>query len=161
MSDPFNPKRKVVSTTTVNMGGVSVMLGMPAGRDLPILTVKSIMGTMTACSKRGIPFEFGAVAHSAVVQWARDEVIDMFLKSDCNVLFWIDSDMVWEPGHFLRFLVWTQLYDVVCGAYPAKLDRTTFYLLRDEPVVRNEHGLLPINGVGLGFVAMRRNVVEK
>lgn len=156
MSYPF-ARRK--SEREVNMAGVSVMIGMPAGRDLPIQTVKSLIGTFSACRDRGVACQFGAIANSAVIQWARDEVVDIFLKSDANVLFWIDSDMAWEPGQFIRFLVWTQIYDVVCGAYPAKMDRPTFYLLGCDGKP-NEHGLLDIDGIGLGFVAMRRSVVE-
>ena len=155
MSYPF-ARRDV---RTVNMAGVSVMIGMPAGRDLPIQTVKSLIATFAACGERGAPCHFGAIANSAVIQWARDEVIELFLKSDAQVLFWIDSDMVWEPGQFIRLLVWSQIYDVVCAAYPAKVEPTTFYLMREESTP-NEHGMLEIHGIGLGFTAMRRAVVE-
>ncbi len=153
MSDPF------ARPHTVKMGDVSVMIGMPAGRDLPIQTVKSLIATFTACRDRGLACQFGAIANSAVIQWARDEVVDLFLKSDCSVLFWVDSDMVWEPGQFIRVLVWAQLYGVACAAYPAKLEVPTFYLLPGNGVP-NVHGLLEIDGIGLGFVAMRREVVE-
>lgn len=113
---PFDKKTEGVAfTRNINMAGVSVMIGMPAGRDLPIQTVKSLIGSFAACSERGVPCQFGAIANSAVIQWARDEVVDLFLKSDANVLFWIDSDMVWTPEQFIRLLVWSQVYDVVCA----------------------------------------------
>lgn len=154
MSDPFAPRPR-----SVPMNDVSVMVGIPAGRDLPIQTVKSLIGTFAACSERGIPCQLGAVAGSAVIQWARDEVVDMFLKSDATHLFWIDSDMVWEPGQFIRLLIWSQIYGVVCGAYPAKLDVPTFYI-QIESHYANEHGLMEIKGVGLGFTCMTRKVVQ-
>jgi hypothetical protein len=158
---PFTKRRGGVATTlNLNMAGVSVMIGIPAGRDLPIQTVKSLIGTFAACSERGVPCQLGAIANSAVIQWARDEVADLFLKSDASVLFWIDSDMEWEPGHFIRLLIWSQVYDVVCAAYPAKIDRPTFYL-QDEGGKPDSHGLRPIKGIGMGFVAMRRSVVER
>ena len=144
---------------TVNMSGVSVMIGMPAGRDLPIQTVKSLIGTFSACHTRGTKCSLGAIANSAVVQWARDEVVDLFLKSDAQVLFWIDSDMAWEPWQFLRLLVWSQIYDVVCAAYPAKVEPPTFYLLGNGNPI-NPHGLREIDGIGLGFTVMRRSIVE-
>lgn len=155
MSDPFAPPMR-----SVDMSDVSVMVGMPAGRDLPIQTVKSLLGTFAACQERGIPCQFGAIANSAVIQWARDEVVDLFVKSDANVLFWIDSDMAWEPGQFIRMLIWARLYGVVCASYPAKIDTPTFYVLHEEGRLPNAHGLLEIDGIGLGFVAMRREVVE-
>lgn len=154
---PFEKKRAPLQS--VPMNDVSVMIGMPAGRDLPIQTVKSLIGTFAACSERGIPCQLGAVANSAVIQWARDEVVDIFLKSDATHLFWIDSDMAWEPGQFIRLLIWSQLYGVVCGAYPAKIEPPTFYL-QTESATSNEHGLLEIKGIGLGFVVMKREIVE-
>lgn len=141
------------------MNGVSVMIGMPAGRDLPVLTVKSLIGTSSALQSRGIECRFGFIANSAVIQWARDEVIDTFLESDCKVLFWIDSDMVWEPGQFIRLLVFSQMFDVICAAYPAKIETPTFYMNWDKGPP-NEYGLLEIKGLGLGFTVMRREVVE-
>ncbi len=157
MSDPFAS----TNMQTINMAGVSVMLGIPAGRDFDALTVKSLVQTFISAQQRGVSVQLGMVAHCAVIQWARDEVIDLFLQSDCTTLFWIDSDMVWEPGQFLRLVIWSQLYDVVCAAYPAKQDATTFFMLRDEKEVANGHGLMEIEGTGLGFVVMRRAVVEK
>ena len=104
----------------IDLKGLSVMVGMPAGRDLPGLTVKSLMGTQSLCRDVGVPFQFGMVIGSAVVQWARDEVIDLFLQSNATRLFWIDSDMVWEPEQFMRLLALSQYRDVICAAYPAK-----------------------------------------
>lgn len=147
----------------IDLKGLSVMVGMPAGRDLPGLTVKSLMGTQSLCRDVGVPFQFGMVIGSAVVQWARDEVIDLFLQSNATRLFWIDSDMVWEPEQFMRLLALSQYRDVICAAYPAKKEQPTFYV-NWEPeagLKQGEYGLLEINGIGLGFTVMSRRVVEE
>ena len=148
---------------TIDLAGIRVMVGIPAGRDLPVLTVKSLMGTQQLCRDRQVPFQLGMVAGSAVVQWARDEVVDLFIKSDATRLFWIDSDMVWEPEQFMRLLALSQYRDVICGSYPAKKDQPTFYVNFDEEagLVQGEYGLLEINGIGLGFTVMHRRVVEQ
>lgn len=146
----------------IDLKGISVMLGIPAGRDLPALTVKSLMGTQSLCRDVQVPFQLGMVIGSAVVQWARDEVVDLFLKSNATRLFWIDSDMVWEPEQFMRLLALSQYRDVICAAYPAKKDQPTFYVNYDKDcLVQGEYGLLNINGVGLGFTVMHRRVVEQ
>lgn len=147
----------------IDLKGLSVMIGMPAGRDLPGLTVKSLMGTQSLCRDVRVPFQFGMVIGSAVVQWARDEVVDLFLQSDATRLFWIDSDMVWKPEQFMRLLALSQYHDVICAAYPAKKEQPTFYVNWDSAVGLNqaEHGLLEINGIGLGFTVMSRKVVEE
>jgi hypothetical protein len=147
----------------INLDGLSVMLGMPAGRDLHPLTVKSLLGTTRLLQTMGIPYEPAMVAGCSVVQWARDEIADLFKKSSCSRLFWLDSDMVWEPEDFVRMLALSQIYDVVCATYPAKIDsQTTFYVNRDKDakLERNEHGLIEIWGVGLGFTVVSRSVME-
>lgn len=146
----------------IDLKGLSVMLGMPAGRDLPALTVKSLMGTQSLCRDVQVPFQLGMVIGSAVVQWARDEVIDLFLQSNATRLFWIDSDMVWKPDQFMRLLALSQYRDVICAAYPAKKDQPTFYVNYDKDcLVQGDYGLLNINGLGLGFTVMSRRVVEQ
>jgi hypothetical protein len=146
----------------IDLSGLSVMVGLPAGRDIPALTVKSLLGTFDLCRAVNVPAQLGMVIGSSVVQWARDEVIDLFLRSDANRLFWIDSDMVWEPEHFMRMLALSQRHDVVCATYPAKIDQPTFYVNRDEStVVTNRYGLMEIWGAGLGFTVITRPVIEQ
>lgn len=151
-----------MSDVQISLDGLSVMVGMPAGRDIPAYTVRSLLSTFALCQKMSIPCQLGMQAGNAVVQWARDEVADQFLASDANRLFWIDSDMVWEPEDFMRMLALSQKRDVVCATYTAKIDQPTFYVRYDEskPLEEDDLGLLPIWGVGLGFTVMRREVVE-
>jgi hypothetical protein len=145
------------------LDGLSVMVGIPAGRDLPVQTVKSLLGTFNLLQRINLPCQLGMIAGSSVVQWARDEVVDLFLKSDANRLFWIDSDMAWEPEQFMRMVALSTEYEVVCATYPAKIEQPTFYVHRDQKVKleANEHGLLDIWGVGLGFTVMQRKVLEE
>lgn len=145
----------------VPMGGVDVMMAIPFRNDFDPRTVRSITATFMACRDRGIPIRMEMVG--ALVEWARDGLVDAFLKSKSNVLFWVDSDMVWEPEQFMRLVVLSQLRPVVCAAYPAKKDPLTFFVNYDKtkPLVPDELGLLEMYGVGLGFTAMRREVVEK
>jgi hypothetical protein len=159
MSTPFARRPRDV---TFSLEAISVMLGMPAGRDLPALTVKSMLGTQAICRDAGVPFQLGMVTGSAVIQWARDEVVDLFLQSQATRLFWIDSDMVWQPEQFMRLLALTAVHDVVCAAYPAKREQPTFFVNWGAGgMAQNEFGLLEIKGVGLGFTVMTRKVVEE
>jgi len=147
---------------SVPLDGMSVTVGIPAGRDFDPRVVKSILGTFNTCYRMNIPCDLGMVANCAIVTKARDEVIDLFLKSENKKLFWVDSDMVWTPDQFIRMLALSTLYGVVCAAYPAKLDQKTFYMKYDEAagLTRNEHGLFEIHGIGLGFTVMDRRVIE-
>lgn len=152
-----------MSMVEIPMKGVDVMLAIPAGRDFDPATVRSIVATFIACQQRGIAVRLGMVANCSVIEWARDEIIDLFLESPCNALFCIDSDMVWEPEQFIRMLVLNQIHPVVCASYPAKKDAVTYYINRDEneELVPDEMGLVEVWGVGLGFTVIRREVIDK
>jgi hypothetical protein len=145
-----------METRSTDPAGLSVMIGMPAYAEIPVPTVVSLLGTYHASSTRGVRCEAGIVAGSSVVSWARDQVLDLFLQSDCNRLFWIDSDMAWRPDDFFRLLAHTQAFPVVAAAYPLKDDTARFIVAGIKPA---EHGLLEVDGVGLGFTVMRREVV--
>jgi len=146
----------------INMDGLNVCIGMPSSRDIPPLTVKSLLGTYSLCNELNIPCQFTLVAGNAIVQWARDEVVNLFLETDANRLFWIDSDIIWEPEDFVRLLALSQKNKVVGATYPAKVDPPTFYVHREEkPIETDKYGLMDVWGIGLGFTVMHREVVEK
>ena len=147
----------------ISLDNLSVCIGMPSSRDIHPLVVKSMFATKDLCSKHGISCSLAMVAGNAVVQWARDEVVDLLLQSDANRFFFVDSDMVWEPEDFMSLLALSQRRDIVCAAYTAKRDQPTFFIRYDEskPLRADEYGLIEILGVGLGFTVMRREVVQE
>jgi hypothetical protein len=146
----------------INMDGLSVCIGMPSTRDIHPLTVKSLFATQMLCLQYKIPCQLAMVAGNAVVQWARDEVIDLFLQSTSNRLFCIDSDIVWDAKDFVRLLALSQVKDVLCASYTAKKDQPTFYIRHDpEKLTMDEYGLIEVMGAGLGFTVIRREVVER
>jgi hypothetical protein len=84
-----------------------------------------------------------------------------------NKIFWIDSDIEWEPRDFIQ--IYESPLDVISGLYgttpygivaahvcdengnPRKIDKTHFYLDIDP---------VEVGGVGFGFVAMKQGVFE-
>lgn len=150
-----------MSAVEFDLGGVSVMIGIPCGPDLPWQTLQSIVETCLALRDKGIPFELKMVAGCSIVEQARSKVTHEFLSGSMNRLFMIDSDMQWKSSDFIRMLALSTKMDVVCAAYPAKRDACTFMLKWDEDaLVANEYGCLPIGGVGLGFTVVHRRVIE-
>lgn len=149
----------------IEMKGVKVMIGVPSSRNLHPATVTSLLGTQAYLMERSLDLKpgVGFVIGCAVIQKARDEVIDLFLKSDFTHLFWLDDDIVFEPEDFWRMLGIAQVYDVVTAAYPAKMDDTTTFFVKTatEEWIQNEHGLYEIEGIGLGFFCMSRKLVKE
>ena len=135
---------------------------MPTSRDINPLVVKSLMATRDLCGAHGIVMDLAIVSGNAVIQWARDEVMRLFLATKANRLFCIDSDIVWSPEDFMRFMALSQKFDVVCASYPAKKDQPTFYIRydKDKPPQSDKLGLIEIFGAGLGFTVVNRSVLE-
>ncbi len=151
----------MTETAQVDIGSVKVMIGMPCKGDMPPQTVMSLVKSVSFCASRGVQVDF-TVEICGVVEIGRDEVIDDFLRSPNHKLFWIDSDMVWEPEDFVRLVALSTKVDVVGAAYPAKVEgKTTFYAAYDANPKREDYGLMEIKGLGLGFTIMDRSVIEQ
>lgn len=150
-----------MSHIDIQLNDMSVMIGMPTHRDLPPKTVLSLITTFERCYKLNIHCELGMV-QSGVVNWGRDDVIDSFMKSSARKLFWIDSDMTWTPDQFIRLLALSKLHAVVGASYVAKTDRPTFFVKYDQskPIPTNKYGMLEVEGLGLGFTVVDRDVIE-
>lgn len=142
-----------------------VMIGMPVGSgSVPWPTAMSLMSTVRACDKAGVPVRVEAPVGCSVVQWARSVVADAFLKSDCSHLFWVDADIVFTPNDFFRILGFGAVLDVVGATYPFKKDPPGYLInLAGEPgkVEVNALGCVKVKSMGLGFTLMKRAVVER
>jgi len=133
---------------------------MPVYGRIPPHTTLSLARTAMACGAGGVPLTI-VMEVRGIVTWARDAVLDSFLKTEATKLFWIDSDVVWEPEMFLRLLALSTIRDVVCGSYPSKNDTPTFQINgTGQAEASDELGLIPIQGIGLGFTVMDRKVCE-
>lgn len=144
----------------VSLQGVKIMLGMPLKDSMPKQTAFSLAQTMFVAGQLGVDARF-AIGSASNNDRARDLVVDGFLQSDCDKLFWLDSDMVWSPQEFFQLVALSTFYDIVLASYPAKTEGPSpFFVDFDMPSVTNEHGLLKIKGAGLGFCCMDRKAVQ-
>jgi len=141
--------------------GLKFMIGIPINRDLPWQTARSLLDMTIELMKRGIQFEVQFCIGSSIVEVARSKIADMFMKSDCNKLFMIDSDQSWTPDDAIRLMALSTKLSVVCGSYPAKKDPITFMLKPlDEEVEMNYYGCIELGGIGLGFTIVDWHVIK-
>lgn len=146
----------------IDIKGLSVMIGIPTYQQMPWQVVKSLCETLVMLKDKGISFSLRIVAGCSIVEHARIKVAQEFLQSDCNRLFMIDADVVWEPQDFLRLLALSTKMECVGGIYPAKMDVPTFMLRwGEEDLTLNEWGCVKIRGMGLGFTCVQRTVIEQ
>lgn len=146
---------------TIDLAGVSVFIGIPAYGPFPVHTVVALANTLLVCGKAGVDAVIG-IEQRGIVTVARDQVLDSFLSSGKQKLFWIDSDVVWEPESFLRLLALSVTRDVVCAAYPSKKDGELEFQVSGtgKPETPDPYGLFEVAGLGLGFAIMDRAVCE-
>lgn len=148
-------------THEISMAGVSVFLAMPAHRDLPVQTVASLLATQGELHRRNIPYQIEVVHGGSLVHHARSKLAHLFLQSKCTHLFWVDSDMAWQPEDFLRLLAIGTHLSCVGAIYTTKTDIPTFQLNVETAHVRsNEFQCIPVSGFGLGFTCVQRPLME-
>lgn len=141
-----------------------VMIGMPVGSgSLPWPTCVSLMATVRACDREKLHVQISAPTGSSMVLWARSAIVGAFLKSDCDRLFWIDSDLVWTPADFFRLVGFSASHDIISGAYPLKADPPRFVVNYPEPDTYevNRLGNVRIKSLAMGFTICKREVIEK
>jgi hypothetical protein len=141
---------------------LSVYMGIPSGRNPNWATVNSILRTFRCCDELGISLNWG-VNCCGDRNWARDHVLDAFLKTRCDRLFWIDDDIEWLPEHFFRILTLSTVVDVVGASYPSKDDSMMHFVRTADrlPPKVERNGLCEMEGFGLGFTVIRREPLER
>lgn len=140
------------------------MIGMPIGSgSIPWPTAVSLMATVRACDKAGIPVQISAPTGSSVVTWARNAVVGAFLSSDCSHLFWIDSDMVWRPADFIRLLGFAANHDLIGATYMLKREPAQCVVNVPDPehYEINGFGNIRVKSLAIGFTVVQRKVIEK
>jgi hypothetical protein len=157
---------------------VDVLIATP-GRNMHVEYVKSLVKTCAALDEAGISYAYLS-RYSSLVSSAREKTA---VNSDSNLyggttliasgeyeykkIFWIDSDISWEPNQFMR--LYESEHDVISGVYQTGTDGTVAVTIFDgngTPTYVNktkifEHSEpLIVDGVGFGFVAMKSGVFE-
>lgn len=160
------------------VGDNRVLIATP-GHSAKMEYVKSLTKTLRELSANGIKYDFLS-QYSSFVPTAREltalnktqhdysEGVGVAGGIEYKKIFWIDSDIEWEPDNFLK-LFYSEL-DIVSGLYqldsagtvavnypnergvPTRVNKVEF-LLHDLPV--------EVGGVGFGFVAIKHGVFEK
>jgi hypothetical protein len=110
----------------------------------------------------GINVTAGVMGNGAFIDLARNHFVDLFLKTDCTHLFFIDADLKWEARAFISLP--QQPYDVTCGIYRRRQEHENYpvhWLPHKEGGLTVENGWVHCDKVPTGFLCIKRHVVEK
>jgi len=123
--------------------------------------VHSILQTQLALFAAGIEMDWTLLVGECHVDDARNFLVREFLESACTDLLFIDADEGWSPVELVKLAGWD--CDVVAGVLPRKADTDEGYPVRLLPgeITTDSRGLIEVEGVGTGFMRIRRNVLEQ
>lgn len=150
-----------------------VLFATPGASMLPGY-VRSLLKTVKILEQEGITWNY-LTEYSSLVSMARETTLGGSGYQDINCsaplhgtvsynkVFWIDSDIAWEPIDFFR--LYESEHDIISGCY-LLADRTaTIYYeplgdaLTEEQVLSHTEPFT-VAGVGFGFLAVRQGVFE-
>lgn len=145
-----------------DLSGQSVMIAIPCYRgSVPIEMVASLLQAQAMLRNMGVLTSFMYMAENALIDMCRNHIVHNFLNDcECKKLLFIDDDILFKPEDLIRLVAYSTKYDVVAATYPSRTKDPTFYVnfLNDTQTI-NEDGLMLIDGVGMGFVIIDREVL--
>lgn len=148
-----------------NLAGKKLMIGLPAyDHKVGLRMAVSLMRLGQQVMEHGIHIQVSSICGCSVVSRARNMIAHEFLKSDCDHLLFIDSDMNFEPDSVLRLLAWNQTKPIVGGAYESRKEGKIYILSLDgdkEHVQMDAMGNVKARRIATGFMMIQRQVFEK
>lgn len=145
---------------------MKIMIGIPFGRTMDYQAVQSLL---QLANLRGPNEYVFALVSNSLVYDAREKIAQLFLESECEFLFFLDSDMTFHPQtvdllvrHNLQFVT-AKAFKRVAPFMPCFYTRARYENGKPELQVPIEYGagLLPIEGAGLACALIRRDVFEQ
>jgi hypothetical protein len=95
------------------------------------------------------------MSYDSLVQRARNDLLAIAVENGFDDIIWIDADMEWDPIWLLELL--NHDADVVGGTARKKsLDEMYVVKCKPENLVKNEAGLIEVEGLGTGFLRMSK-----
>ena len=150
---------------------VDVIIATP-GHSMEAEYIRSLVATISLLNERGISFYYANKYTSRVAAAREATAMDSdFLDAFNNApllgqvsykkIFWIDSDMSWNPSDFLA--LYNSDLDIVSGIYLSDKGVPMFSPLDEKQDVRAMISLTEtqeVAGVGFGFVCVKQGVFE-
>lgn len=125
-------------------------------------TMRSLFTDLLALQARGDEWTLQDECGNGQIHNARAHIVAHFLASDCDVLVFIDSDVIWEAGALLKLI--DHPVDFAAGIYPYRKDPVDFPVKwkgEGELWADETTGLLEVEGVPFGFVKLTRKALEQ
>ena len=140
-----------------------VMIGMPCySSKVHFQTMRSLLLDAVNIIGRGDKFSIAEDLGNSDIAGSRAAIFGAFVRSDADVLVFIDDDIFWTPGSLIKLI--DQPVDVIGGIYPKKREPLEWPFkigIKDEYRVDSTTGLMEVMGLPGGFMKISRNCAEK
>jgi len=144
-----------------------VMVGTPSlTGDIWFDYHNSYVHSIVLAARDGWSVQTNGMSQNSLINYARAIIGQDFWESDCDVLFFVDSDLSWNPEGFLRIL--NTPLDVIGGAYPVKQEGVEhkFHIKVTEAPPKKTNGsnlplLVKTTKIAGGFVKITRGAMER
>lgn len=87
---------------------------------------------------------------------ARNNLAAAFLESDCDILFFLDNDIIIEPLHFTRLISVVEARGIVCALYPKKQPAIEWVVNWLPGEIADAAGYCKVKHAGTGSMAISR-----
>jgi len=139
-----------------------ILIGTPAhdGR-LDVWYTNSLINTVKMSFDKGVLIDPIYTSFDSLIQRARNSLFKIAVEQNYDYLFFVDSDVEWEPEWFYRILEYSE--DIVGAALVKKSDENEGYTckLLDKKLQLNERkNLVKANGVGTGFLKFSKKAIH-
>jgi hypothetical protein len=146
---------------------IKVLLAAPSydGR-YDVRFMDSLINTITLCENNNIKVLPYFLCFDSLIQRARNDYFRVAYQSGVDVMFFIDSDIGWNPSDFVKLVLSEK--DMIGGTYRKKNDDEELYAFKalgenatNFNIIPDNDGLLEVNGLGCGFLKLSKNCVTK
>lgn len=140
-----------------------VLIGTPSydGR-IDVWFANSLISTVRMSYKKDVFVHAIYVSYDSLIQRARNSLFKLALEGGYDDLFFIDSDVEWDPEWFFRILERPE--PIVGAALVKKSDEKEGYTVQilDKDLKYSTDGkLLEVDGIGTGFMKISKFALEK
>ena len=139
-----------------------VLIGTPSydGR-IDVWFANSLVSTVKMAIEKNIHVHAIYTSYDSLIQRARNSLFKLALDGGYDDLFFIDSDVEWEPEWFFRLL---ERPEPIVGAALIKKADTEGYtvkLLDKNLKWSNDKKIIEVDGVGTGFMKVSKFALQK
>jgi len=143
-----------------------ILVGTPAhdGR-VEVYYVNSLIQTIRYMESKMYEVHPIFMSYDSLVQRARNDLVKIAVEQDYDYLFFIDSDMIWEP-QWMEDLINTPV-DVISGTARKKTDNELTFAIKIKSDWENAKRLptnpdvMEVAGTGMAFTKLTRKAFTK